>query len=348
MKKYIPLCLLAGFIFCMLGWGHYALAQKERAAKQATYAAAEHLLVYSDLPDSVNRGMAGAFYQRTGLSVQIQTMSDRKLQETVTDMGGQEKPDLIIAAEQVLRNVGSKGLLRTCSVTGAERVLPSFKDRKNRWLGLWYNPMVFAVSADYYKQYGHTLQGWQDIVKQTNCRILFPDLAATDMAGDFLCTLVEMQGRDNTAAYLRRIQQQRISYAKTWAINVRRVAGGEVDLAVVDESNAAQYQAEGAPLVIVYPREGTSYWLTGIGITVWNHESEIAASFVEWLLSPDVTRVLQQQQVFVEYTTTPHPYRSDAAGKRLVLFPVKKEYTDEGRSVLQDWWLRTVRFGRDR
>ena len=37
----------------------------------------------------------------------------------------------------------------------------------------------------------------------------------------------------------------------------------------------------------------------------------------------------------------------DAKGDGLALFPVKKQYTAEGRRSLQDWWIKSVRFGKE-
>ena len=94
--------------------------------------------------------------------------------------------------------------------------------------------------------------------------LAFPDLAAMDMAGEFLCSFVEIKGLDESERYLRALQSHVASYSKSMSVNVRRVASGEADIGVADASSARQYRNDGAPIYIIYPQDGTSYWLTGL------------------------------------------------------------------------------------
>ncbi|EGS33313.1 ABC transporter substrate-binding protein [Megasphaera sp. UPII 135-E] len=347
MKRYIPLGTLTVFIIVIFACSYYVFNIREKASQQMQTTAVRHVMVFSDLPSEINQEMATVFYQRTGMRVQIRTVSDSNLKYLMTNVETTEKPDIIIATEPVLRMAGANGRLRSFPVVPKEQVSFRFRDKNRRWLGLWYNPTVFVVRSEYYQNHGGNIQGWEDLIVENKVRIAVPDFAATDMAGDLLCTLVEVNGIQKMKTYLQAIQQNSVSYAKTLSISARRVASGEVDIGVVDGSHARQYQKDGAPMVIVYPKEGTAYWLTGVGVTIWNHDDEFSNRFLEWLFSEDIVQILQKNKIFVDFTTPMIHQEADIQGKSLRVFPVRKEYTEEGRLALQEWWVRTIRFGKD-
>ena len=85
-----------------------------------------------------------------------------------------------------------------------------------------------------------------ELLQDPNLTLVFPDLAAMDMAGDFLCSFVEMRGRDGAGRYLRELQRHVTFYSQSMSSNVRIVAGGDADAGVVDAAMARQYSKDGA------------------------------------------------------------------------------------------------------
>ena len=73
---------------------------------------------------------------------------------------------------------------------------------------------------------------------------------------------------------------------------------GEVDLSVAVESETLRYLQNGYPLKIIYPADGTSWLLTGFGITTKDAEKNlVAAKFADWLLSDEAQLYLQRRSL---------------------------------------------------
>lgn len=216
------------------------------------------------------------------------------------------------------------------------------KDPEQLWNGLWYNPMIFVLSQAYYERRGMQIQSWDDLLTDPGMVLAFPDLASMDMAGEFLCSFVEMRGMEDSARYLSSLQSHVAAYSKSMSVNVRRVASGEADMGVADASVARQYYKDGAPIFILYPQDGTSYWLTGAAVTNWCEDGELTNAFIDWLYSPDAIDVLRQRHIFLSEALPPANPEVDAKGRELVLFPVKKQYSDQGRRDLQAWWIKSI------
>ena len=175
----------------------------------------------------------------------------------------------------------------------------------------------------------------------------FSRLAATDIGGDFLCEFVEVHGSERSALYFRSLQERIGTYSKTMAPVMHRVASGEVQVGIIDALTERQYRFDGAPVFDVYPQDGTSYWLTGTAVTRWCEDEELAAVFTDWLLSNEAVDILSKNRLYYNFASSTLPQRQDSKGKDPVLFMTTKHYNDEQRKELQDWWIRTVRFGKD-
>lgn len=346
MKKYLPLLAVIVFIAAMLGLSNYIWTQQEAAKAQKAYEAERHLVVYSDLPNDVNTDIAAAFYERTHMRVQIYSKTDNQITNSM-DNSRSHQPDILIASEVVLQHQQTKGRLKPYDSEVTEQVPSTFKDADGNWTGLWYNPMVFVLSKRYYEQQGQRINTWDDLLTDSQLALVFPDLASMDIAGDFLCSIVESRGLEETSLYLKELQNHVAVYSQSMSTSARRVASGEADMGVLDAATARQYNMDGAPIVIVYPQDGTAYWLTGAAVTQWCEDDELSQLFMDWLYSDDVTQVLHKNHIYLTGASDIAPKELDVKGQNLVLLPVKKDYTEQGRREIQDWWLKNVRFGKD-
>ncbi|MCH4166273.1 MAG: extracellular solute-binding protein [Megasphaera sp.] len=346
MKKYIPLLAIVVFIAAMLGLSNYIWTQQEIAKAQKAYEAERHLVVYSDMPNDVNTDIAAAFYERTHMRVQIYSKTDSQISDFMEDSMSHQ-PDILIASEPALKRQQAKGRLKPYASEVTEHVPYTFKDADGNWTGLWYNPLVFVLSKGYYEQQGQHINTWDDLLTDFQLTLVFPDLASMDIAGDFLCSIVESRGLEETGLYLKELQTHVAVYSKSMSTGARRVASGEADMGVLDAATARQYSMDGAPLVIVYPRDGTSYWLTGGAITKWCEDDELSHLFMDWLYSEDVNQILRKNHIYLSGASDTASKELDVKGQDLVLLPVKKDYTEQGRREIQDWWLKNVRFGKE-
>lgn len=154
MKKFVPFIVLSLFVILLLSLCGPILTKRQQEEAQRAYEAERHLVVFSDLPQDVNDGLAQLFYEQKHLRVQIYSKSDGDIRQALkTDSG--VKPDILIASEDNLREQKKNGILQPYASPVTDKVLPSMKDPEQLWNGLWYNPMVFIVSQSYYERAGH-------------------------------------------------------------------------------------------------------------------------------------------------------------------------------------------------
>lgn len=347
MKKYLPTLAIVLFVLAVLGFSNILLEKQQEEKAQEAYRAERHLVVYSNMPADVNSALARTFYKDTGLRVQIETRTDDELQALADDVASDAGPDMVIASEPVLKDLQQASVFVPYASLATESVPYAFKDADGYWTGAWYDPMVFVVSRAYYERRGNELETWNDLLTDPEMVLAFPDLAATDMAGDFLCSYVEVAGTAEASRYFKALQPHIASYAKTMSPIVRRVAAGEADMGVASAMTVRQFLRDKAPVVMLYPQDGTSYWLYGRGTTKWCTDWELAPVFADWLLSRSALTLLHQNTLFLTTASDVLPKELDGRNRYPVLFPVRKLYTDQGRKNVQDWWIKTIRFGKE-
>lgn len=79
MKKFVPFIVLSLFVILLLGLCGPILVQRQQEEAQRAYEAERHLVVFSDLPQDVNDGLAQRFYEQKHLRVQIYSKSDSEI-----------------------------------------------------------------------------------------------------------------------------------------------------------------------------------------------------------------------------------------------------------------------------
>ena len=111
MKKFVPFIVLSLFVILLLSLCGPILTKRQQEEAQRAYEAERHLVVFSDLPQDVNDGLAQLFYEQKHLRVQIYSKSDGDIRQALkTDSG--VKPDILIASEDNLREQKKNGILQ--------------------------------------------------------------------------------------------------------------------------------------------------------------------------------------------------------------------------------------------
>ena len=76
MKKYVPFVVLSVFVILLLGLAWPILMKHQQEEAQRAYESGRHLVIFSDLPQDVNDGLAREFYKQKHLRVQIYSKTD--------------------------------------------------------------------------------------------------------------------------------------------------------------------------------------------------------------------------------------------------------------------------------
>ena len=307
------------------------------------------LTAYTTLPAETAAVLSEVYERENKVRVNFVPMNSQEIlqeikNDAVSDPTVVRTVDIVIADSKVLREAANLNLLTPYTSETNDAVKDIFKDEYDRWTGIWYDPIIFCVNRDYLRMTVDLPDTWEKLSKAGKIRVGITDFLAADASANLMFQMVGNFGDAKTYDILKNLHPKVVQYAKFLSNPVRQAGMGEVDISVAVESETLRYLQNGYPLKIIYPADGTSWLLTGFGITTTDAaKNPVAAKFADWLLS-DEAQIYLQTNGFYFIPTNPQTlaYKS-FAGKNLLLFDNRQEFSKEQQRAFLDYWVKNVR-----
>ncbi|MCI5836573.1 MAG: extracellular solute-binding protein [Veillonellaceae bacterium] len=332
MRRWLAPLLLGVFVLAVIGW---ARLPAPAAPEQPTV-----LTICTDMTPGMVQTLADTYRRRYGVPIEVVAGSEEQILERLAEG---LPTDLLLGSESLLREAAARGMLQAYTSEQTDIVPAEFKNEEGYWTGAWYVPVVFAVTDEYWQRSGGSLRTWQDLVRQPELRVAMTDFLAADVPAELLCSLVEYKGKEEAFRYLQELQANVVQYSKFLSTPVRLLALQKADVAIADAATVRLFLADGFPLKMVYPQDGTAYSLYGFGVPQGG-DLAAAGAFIDWELHGEGFQAMHEKKYYVYYTGYPPEQVADALGNELVLWPLRKEYRYDGRRELVAQWVKEVRF----
>ncbi len=346
MRRYTILILTAFMIVLSAVAG---MTLPVDADKKTLGAPTAELTAYTTLPAETIAVLSEVYERENKVRVNFIPMNSQEiLQEikidAVSDPTVVRTVDIVIADSKVLREAANLNLLTPYTSETNDAVKDIFKDEYDRWTGIWYDPIIFCANKDYLRMTVDLPDTWEKLSKVSKIRVGITDFLAADASANLMFQMVGNFGDAKTYDILKNLHPKVVQYAKFLSNPVRQAGMGEVDISVAVESETLRYLQNGYPLKIIYPADGTSWLLTGFGITTTDAaKNPVVTKFADWLLS-DEAQIYLQTNGFYFIPTNPQTlaYKS-FAGKNLLLFDNHQEFSKEQQRAFLDYWVKNVR-----
>ena len=342
--------LLSVLLFLIMAalafWGilQYAHRQAEEKAEQRS--PSSYVTVYTDLPSGMLEALNDSFYRETGLRMNLVYMNKAQLLKGNAGEGENTGgPDIYISSQDVLIQLKKEKLLQPYTSAQTDTALNLFKDGEGFWTGVWVDPVVFSVNAEYASKHPAFSYTWNEVLARNSVRLSMTDFIAADMAEDLLMCMAENFGIEDTFQLLGKAQKHIVQYGKYLSTPSRMAGMGKCDIGISGLNEAVRTQKEKMPVLIMYPEDGSPWYLLGAGISVNGKYPDRGQKLLNWLLTSssykDIMEKNQYYYVYVnDYTLNP-----DNAGNPLVFWNLEKLYFDEGKKDLLTRWGEEIRFG---
>ena len=347
MRRYTIL-LLVGFMLILAAVAGAAFPVD--ADKKFFGSPERELLIYTTLPAETVTILSETYEHEKNIRVNFVQLNQKELiqklrDDSVSDPTVVKTADLILTDSKVLELAADLNLLTPYFSETNDAVKNNFKDKYDRWIGVWYDPIIFCVNRDYLRQMRSIPTTWEELAEYTRARIGITDFLAADASSNLMFQMIGNFGDEKTYEILSGIHSQVVQYTKYLSNPVRQAGMGEADISIAVESETLRYMQNHYPLKIVYPEDGTACIITGVGIAT-NDAVKIlkAAKFADWLLSDDVQISLQKNGFYFLSTNPQTLAYKTFAGKNLVLFKNNPNFTDQQRHNFLDRWVKDVRF----
>lgn len=339
--------LLSVFLFLLISaaafTGMFFYGKREEMMKRQQVHPQERVVVYTDIPSGLLEALSDAFYAEQGIRMDIQYFTPDQLQNGAAVEG---KPaDVYLSSQETLLKLKDTGRTVPYSSSQTDTALNIFKDDEGYWTGLWVDPVVFAVNNDFYRKHPAFAYTWQEVMTRQSVELSMTDFITSAMSSDLLMSLAEHFGINETFSLLKSGQNHLVQYGKYLSTPSRMAAMGKCDIGISGLNEALRTQAEKMPLSIVYPTDGSPWYLYGVGLSVNAAYPDRGRRLIDWLLdSSRYKSIMERNQYYYVYVNDT-VQSSDVEGNEIYFWPLAKNYFDEGKKDLLSQWGEKVRFG---
>lgn len=340
MRRYLPLLLIAFFILIVtivtnLFLSGYADRQNSESLKSIT--------LYTTLPIEQVIILAQEYEKTQKVRVQVVLLGEKELLSRLKIEQDKPSTDVILSNSSVLELLRKQSLLAPYASEQTDIIPGLFCDPDSYWVGVWYDPIVFAVNRDLLKLLPQVPQKWSDLPQNNKLRIGITDFLAADATANLFFSMVAVGGEEQVLNYFKKIHPQIVQYSKFLATPVRMVGMGEVDLAIAVQSETVRYINDSFPIKIIYPEEGTSYLLTAVGLVKDAPHAGEAKQFIDWLVQAEAQNALVSNKYFFVHTNPELRKNRYYSEKNIELFETDVIFPPEKKHELLDQWVQTVR-----
>ncbi len=339
--------LFSVLLFLLLACGsffgiwQYGKGQEEK--KREVIHPIDKVAIFTDLPTGLLEPIGEAFYAEKGVQFDISYFTAADLLKGNKE--SESKADVYISSQDILMKLKDQSRLSPYASQYTDTALNLFKDEDACWTGLWVDPVVFAVNRDFSRTHPAFAYTWSEVFDRQSVNLSMTDFIAADMSKDLLMCLAEHFGPEYTFFLLARAQQHLVQYGKYLSTPSRMAAMGKCDIGISGLNEALRTQKEDMPVTILYPEDGSPWYLYGIGLAADSAHPERAALLIDWLLEANHYKsVMEKNRCYYVYVNDDR-IKPDAAGVTLNYWELEKKYFDEGRKDLLNQWGEKIRFG---
>lgn len=339
--------LLSVLLFLLLAAAAFSAilyyAQKHEATKEQESRPIEKVVIYTDIQSGILEALSQAFYKDTGLEFEIYYVSSDQMKGQ--GEAGNTPADVYITSQESLIALKEKEKLSPYSSSQTDTALETFRDRDSYWTGLWVDPVVFAVNREFLNKHPAFSYTWEEVMSRQSVKLSMTDFIATDMSKDLLMCLAEHFGMDDTFRFLKSAQQHVVQYGKYLSTPSRMAAMGKCDIGISGFNEVIRTQHENMPVAVIYPEDGSPWYLYGVGLSATSQEKERGQLLIDWLLVPSHYKAIMHNNQYDYIYINDNDSHPDVAGNSLVLWDLEKIYFEEGKKDLLNQWGEKVRFG---
>jgi iron(III) transport system substrate-binding protein len=249
----------------------------------------EGITLYSGRIPAAIGPAVDAYEAKEDLDVQVRFADTADLAATLVEEGDASPADVFFAQEPgAIAAVAEAGLLTKLPRDVLDQVPPRFRDPEGRWVGVTGRARVIAYNKDVVEEselprspFGLTDPKWEGRVGWS---------PATSSMQEYVTALRAKYGDERTKQWLEEmVDNGAVAFPDNVTIR-DAVAGGEIDVGLINHYYVAQGIAEGGPnypVAVYFPPGGLGslMLLTSVGVLESSDRTDEAFDFVRSLLS---------------------------------------------------------------
>lgn len=208
-------------------------------------------------------------------------------------------------AASSLELLKQEGMLQPYTPKGFERLTRDYSDKATppSWLGLdvWGATVCFnTIEAK--KRNLPKPETWRDLAKPIyKGMIVMPNPASSGTGFLDVTAWLQLFGEQEGWKYMDALHENIAQYTHSGSKPCKQAGAGEFPIGISFELRAHKTKAAGAPIDIIFPREGLGYDIEAAAIVKGTRKQEAAQRYLDWLASKEANELFARDWAIVAY-----------------------------------------------
>ncbi len=321
------------------------------AATGAAFAQKTQLTVYTALETDQLKAYQTAF-NKVEPDIEIKWVRDSTGVITAKLLAEKANPQADVVwgvAASSMALFDKQGMLEPYAPLNLDAVMPQYRDKKNppAWVGMdVFGAVVCVNTVEAKKKNIPVPTTWKDLTKpEYKGQVVMPNPASSGTGYFDVAAWLQLWGDDNGKGggwkYMDALHDNIAQYTHSGSKPCNMAAAGEYVAGISFEYRGYTNKAKGAPIELVFPKEGLGWDLEAIGIYKGTRKLEAAKKLANWATSKDAMllygknfALTAQPGVAPKLAGIPDDYEA-----RLVKMDFEKSAVNRER-ILAEWTRR--------
>jgi iron(III) transport system substrate-binding protein len=270
----------AAFIFACAAFALAGLAHAQ-----------QKLVVYTSNESTLNELASAAFNKETGIHVDMVSAGSGVIVKRIQAEKDRPQGDVIWGVSRSLLET-NRDYFSPYASKNIDAIPAEYRDPENRWIGNNLHLLVILQNTKALPA-GEGPKSWADLLNpKYKGKIAFTDPANSGSAYTTVTMLVDLFGGGDAGWQKVKALFANMKVLNRSSLVFQGVGNGEYPLGISLEYAGYLWANNGAPVVTIYPSEGTYAAMEGVAIIKGGPNAESAKKWVDWVNRKDTREMI--------------------------------------------------------
>ncbi|MEX8192595.1 putative 2-aminoethylphosphonate ABC transporter substrate-binding protein [Comamonas guangdongensis] len=263
----------------------------------AAHAAKTELLVYSALEADQIKAYKTAF-EKSHPEIELKFVRDSTGIITARLLAEKANPQADViwgVAATSLMLLEKQGMLQPYAPKNLAKVRPNMRDPQATpaWVGmdLWSSAVCFNTVEGQKRKLSEPAS-WADLTRpEYKGAITMPHPASSGTGYLMVAAWLQIMGEEKGWAYMDALHQNVGVYTHSGSKPCRQAGAGEFPVGLSFEYRASKTKKEGAPISIIFPKEGLGWDVEATAIMKSSKKQDAAKLLADWSVTPEANKL---------------------------------------------------------
>jgi len=304
------------------------------------------LLVYTALETDQLKAYTESF-QKTNPNIDLKFVRDSTgviIAKLLAEKANPQADVILGVAASGMEIFKAEGMLAPYAPAGFEKLNPLYsgKAKPPQWVGQdVYAAAVCFNTAEAAKKNIPKPETWKDLAKPVyKGQITMPNPASSGTGYFDVTAWLQLWGEAEGWKYMDALHENIAQYTHSGSKPCRQSGAGEFVIGISFEYRANDVKKKGAPVDIVFPKEGLGYDIEGSGIMKTTKKMDASKKLMDWVASKEANEAYSKNFAIVAYPGVSQKLEFIPAAADLEKMLVKNDFAFAAKNrdkILTEW-----------